>query len=347
MKKQICILVFLTVGVVLSAQYQNSANKYLEIHKQYDYAKSPIPKDNIKHFVYFSRDREAIKNHPFLKNDRFIGAQIMYGWNQLEGKKGEYDFSIILEDYRYLKSKGKKLFIQLQDATFYNENKGVPKYLLSSEYDGGILEQRDDKGNHEGWVAKRWNKNVQIRFKLLISALGSEFDGKVEGINLQETAIGVSHEYDPTFTPEKYVSALKEIMLHLKHTFPKSVKMLYANFMPGEWLPWDNFGYLQSIYDYGEEIGVGLGTPDLMFKRKGQLNHPIAMMHESSYTVPLGIGIQDGNYIGKTGTLEKLKERINIVPKLHAFAKDFLKVDYMFWVNQEPYFVEDVLPCFK
>lgn len=37
----------------------------------------------------------------------------------------------------------------------------------------------------------------------------------------------------------------------------------------------------------------------------------------------------------------------NVVPLLHAFAKDFLKVDYMFWVNQEPYFEEDVIPCFK
>jgi hypothetical protein len=32
---------------------------------------------------------------------------------------------------------------------------------------------------------------------------------------------------------------------------------------------------------------------------------------------------------------------------LHAFAKDFLKVDYMFWAHQEPYFTEDVLPCLE
>ena len=40
-------------------------------------------------------------------------------------------------------------------------------------------------------------------------------------------------------------------------------------------------------------------------------------------------------------------ERKNIVPMLHAFAKDFLKVKYMFWVNQEPYFTEDLIPCFN
>lgn len=116
--------------------------------------------------------------------------------------------------------------------------------------------------------------------------------------------------------------------------------------MPGEWLPWEDHGYLRSIYQYGEEIGVGLGAPDLMVKRKGQLNHALAMMHEGTFNVPLGIAVQDGNYIGETGNQKVQAGHQNIVPLLHAFAKDFLKVKYMFWVNQESYFKEDVMPCF-
>ena len=87
-----------------------------------------------------------------------------------------------------------------------------------------------------------------------------------------------------------------------------------------------------------------------MVTRKSQLNHTLVMMHEGSYTVPLGIAVQDGNYIGETGDIDeetKKKPHINIVPLLHAFAKDFLKVNYMFWANQEPYFKTDVLSCFK
>ncbi|MGJ7094251.1 hypothetical protein [Vibrio hannami] len=42
----------------------------------------------------------------------------MYPWALLEPKKGQYDFSIIEEDYQYLKAHGKRLFVQLQDATF-------------------------------------------------------------------------------------------------------------------------------------------------------------------------------------------------------------------------------------
>ena len=35
----------------------------------------------------------------------------------------------------------------------------------------------------------------------------------------------------------------------------------------------------------------------------------------------------------------------NIVPLLYAFAAGFLRVDYIFWANQKPYFTDDVLPC--
>jgi hypothetical protein len=236
--------------------------------------------------------------------------------------------------------------VQLQDVTFNPNYKAVPDYLLTAEYDGGAVMQYNDDNSPGGWVAKRWNKNVRERFALLLAALGKEFDGKLEGINLQETAIGVK---DTSFTRLDYVNGLKENMLALKKAFHSSVTMIYANFIPGEWLPWEDKGYLRSIYQYGEEIGVGLGGPDLMVTRKGQLNHALAMMHEGRYTVPLGIAVQDGNYIGETGDINeemKKKPHQHIVPLLVAFAKDFLKVKYMFWVDQKPYFEEDVLSCF-
>lgn len=97
---------FLTIRIF--AQEENkSGNRYIDAYKQYLDATCPLEKDNIKHFVYFSRDRELIHNHPFLKIPRIEGAQIMYAWNQLEPEKGVYDFSIIQEDYDYLLSFGK------------------------------------------------------------------------------------------------------------------------------------------------------------------------------------------------------------------------------------------------
>ncbi len=84
-----------------------------------------------------------------------------------------------------------------------------------------------------------------------------------------------------------------------------------------------------------------------MVKKKGQLNHAIAMMHENTFTVPIGIAIQDGNYIGETGTDDYVRDHKNIVPMLFNFAKNFLKVHYIFWSYQPPYFEEDVIPCFS
>lgn len=360
------LIMFLLVGIFLplsninaAVDWENPSEWYKDAYKKYSDAKCPIPNDGMKHFVYFARDRDAIRKHSLLKNKRIQGAQIMYLWSSLEPSKGKYNFSIIQEDYEYLRQHDKKLFIQLQDATFDPAVRGVPAYLNTKAYDFGSIQQLTDSGIHDGWTAKRWNKQVRARFALLLNALGNEFDGKIEGINLQETAIGVDPERDPTFSYTSYRDAIKANMLALKHAFPQSVSMLYANFMPGEWLPWEDEGYLRSIYQYGEKIGVALAAPDLMPKRKGQLNHALTLMHEHKYSTPLGIAVQDGNYVGFTGAdfapgskmtdneNKIVKNRQNIVPLLQAFGANFLKLNYMFWVNQKPYFEEDVLPCFE
>jgi len=360
-----CISSKLIAGILLllltpkgSAQWENPGERYANAYQKYTDTECPIEEDAIKHFVYFARDRNAIQDHPLLAHGRFSGAQIMYPWSLLEPSKNEYDFSIIQQDYEYLKEHGKKLFVQLQDTTFNPDFRGVPAYLISDEYHGGTTPQFAGNGVQEGWTAKRWNKAVQTRFALLLKALGENFDGKIEGINLQETAVGLSQEKDPSFTPAAYAKSIQANMRSLKNAFPTSTTMQYANFMPGEWLPWEDEGYLKSIYEYGNKIGVGLGAPDLMVKRKGQLNHALAMMHEGEFDVPLGVAVQDGNYVGLTGadfppgsgnadgSLAVKKNRKNIVPLLHVFAKDFLNVQYIFWVNQKPYFEEDVLSCF-
>ena len=353
--KTVFFFSFITLSISANSQeWQNPSEKYKDAYKKYERAACPIPKDNIQHFVYFARDRQSIIDHPLLEHPMFKGAQIMYSWKDFELQKGMYDFSILKADYEYLKKFGKKIFVQLQDATFNPNNKGIPDYLFTAEYDGGAVLRYNEAGKPDGWVAKRWNKKLRERFALLLQALGKEFDGKIEGVNLQETAIGINSKTDPGFSEREYIKGLKENMLALKKAFPSSTTMIYANFMPGEWLPWEDKGYLSSIYQYGEEIGVGLGGPDLMVTTKGQLNHALKFMHEGQYTVPIGIAVQDGNYTGKTGAdldyneeAEKgKKSRKNIVPLLHGFAKDFLRVSYMFWVNQDPYFKQDVLPCF-
>ena len=79
-----------------SAEWKNPSERYVNSYKKFVDAKCPIPPDEIKHFVYFARDRKALHNHPFLHNSRFEGAQIMFLWAQLEACEGQYDFSIFM-----------------------------------------------------------------------------------------------------------------------------------------------------------------------------------------------------------------------------------------------------------
>src|SRR5579864_1381571 len=93
----------------------------------------------LHHYIFFNRDRERIGEESFLQTKAFEGAQIKYSWRQLEQGPGGYDFSDIEHDLAFLTSKGKRLFIQIQDASFDPSIITVPRYLLNDpKYHGGI-----------------------------------------------------------------------------------------------------------------------------------------------------------------------------------------------------------------
>lgn len=281
------------------------------------------------------------------------GAQITYSWRQLEPQKGNYDFSAIREDLALLSSRGKKLFIQLQDVTFSESRINVPRYLLSDpQYHGGADKQYRIKGNDEdhavvdGWMARRWDSAVQERFHQLFFALGKEFDGRIEGINLAETSAGFGESgrlFPKGFTFEIYRDAIITNMEALKRAFPKSVALQYANFMPGEWRPTEDKGYLRAVYRAAQELKVGVGGPDLLPYRPGQLKSSYPLIREVADTVPVGIAVQEGNYEDQN---PKTGDRITI-PDLLKFATEYLRVDYIFWCTQEPYYSKQLIPLLR
>src|SRR5947208_12508127 len=98
--------------------------------------------EGIHHYVFFNRDRQRIADAAFLGTKAFEGAQLKYTWRELEPGKDDYDFSAIQRDLTFLKSKGKKLFVQLQDASFDPSIVNVPRYLLNdARYNGGADKQ--------------------------------------------------------------------------------------------------------------------------------------------------------------------------------------------------------------
>lgn len=304
----------------------------------------------VRHYVFFGQDREKIKEAAlFLKSRVLEGAQVTYSWRQLEPKQDQYDFSYIREDLEFLNSKGKKLFIQLQDVTFSESRINVPRYLLQDAvYNGGADKQYQvNEGDEEhavvaGWAARRWDPAVQARFHKLLLAVGKEFDGRIEGINFAETSVGFGYSgrlFPKGFSFEVYRDAIVTNMKALKRAFPKTVVMQYANFMPGEWRPTRDRGYLRAVYQAAKDSKVGVGGPDLLPNRPGQLKSSYPLIREAAGIVPIGIAVQDGNYEDvdpKTG------KRVTIA-ELIQFATEYLKVDYIFWCTQEPYYSEDLI----
>jgi hypothetical protein len=309
----------------------------------------------IHHFVFFGTDREKIKDTKlFLDTKAFEGAQVSYLWRQLERGKDEYDFSLIREDLAILTSHGKKLWIQIQDVTFSDRWIPVPRYLTRDPlYNGGADHQykyKDDADEEHattaGWAARRWDPAVQERFHKLLFALGKEFDGRIEGINFAESSVSFGHTgrlYPKGYTPEVYRDALITNLKALKRAFPKSIALQYANFMPHEWRPTNDKGFLRAVYNAAREAKVGVGGPDLLPYKPGQMGSSYALIREVAGKVKVGIAVQDGNYAHvnpKTG------KRITIAEQIE-FATEYLKTDYIFWCTEEPYFSDELVPFIR
>ena len=308
----------------------------------------------IHHFAWFGGDRENIHTDTlFLNTPALEGAQILYPWRRLERGKGQYDLSPIREDFEFLKSKRKKLWIQLQDVSFSPSRVNVPQYLVDDPaYHGGAAKTYSIRGDNDssvresGWVARRWDPAVQERFAALLTALGKEFDGEIEGINLPETALeyGSTGRYFPEgFTHESYRAAIKTNMAALKKAFPKSVAMQYANFIPGEWRPYEDKGYLSDIYDFAVRERIAVGGPDLMPSREGQMKSSYPLIAAAAGRTHTGLAVQDDNLAEidpKTGKLVTVCDLIQ-------FATDYLKLEYIFWGTQEPYYSRDVVPTLR
>ena len=308
------------------------------------------------HYVFFGRDRDRLPGHAFLKNETFEGAQVTYSWKQLEPGPDEYDFAAIDADIAILKAEHKRLWIQLQDGTFSPDRQAVPRYIMTRpQYGGGAHPQYDDGGKVEGWVARRWDTAVQGRFHKLFEKLAERYDGVIAGINLQESSIGISEEgvaQAPGFTYVGYRDAIKRNMRALRDAFKTSTVMQYVNFMPGEALPEQDRGLVRSLFDYGEEIGVAVGAPDLLPRRPFQQAHAYRFMREKKQAGRLttGIAVQDGNYRGTTGVglgSEMGQSWPDLVPELAAYAHDDLGARYVFWSIEEPYFSKNVMPFFS
>ncbi len=136
------------------------------------------------------------------------------------------------------------------------------------------------------------------------------------------------------FTPETYCEGIIANMTALKRAFSKSVTLQYANFMPGD------KKYLEEAYQEAKKLRVGVGGPDLLPYKYFQMENSYPLIRRYAGSFPTGIAVQDGNYEHKN---PKTGKQVTIA-ELLRFATEYLKVDYVFWCTQEPYYSREVIP---
>ena len=300
-----------------------------------------------RHFIFFGGDRQRIADSAFVANPNIAGAQLKYTWRELEPQRDRYDFSKIAEDIAALARHDKRLWIQLQDVSFAAGVRVVPDYLLDDPaFGGGVANQYEDdsaRTRFVGQMARRWDPAVLARFTRLLDTLGRAFDGKIEGVNFAESAFSLS-DIDslrpPGFTADAYAQGIRAMMTSGRAAFHRSRVVVYGNFMPGEWLPGDDRGYLRGIYAYADSIGVGVGGPDLLPFRKGQRNHSLRLIAARGVNTVAALAVQDGNL----AELNPATGARVTVEDLVRYATDTLRLDYIFWGTEEPYYTKAVLP---
>lgn len=297
-------------------------------------------------FVFFGRDHERVSDTAFLGHPGIAGAQLTYTWRELEPERDRYDFAPIRRQLLLLQHHGKRLFLQIQDVSF-TERAPVPDYLLTDPaFHGGAAQKYEGaNGVFDGWVARRWDPAVRARFARLLKTLAREFDGRIEGVNLAETAIGFENPafHPPGFTFDAYAAGVRGIMRDARRAFTRSCVIVYANFMPGEALPGVDHGYLEGLYALAGRIGVGVGGPDLLPFRKGQQANSLPLIAARGVAVVAGMAVQDGNLAER----DPATGRPVTVDALYHYAVDYLHLDYIFWGRQEPYYTRDVLPYLR
>jgi hypothetical protein len=268
------------------------------------------------------------------------GAQVVYSWKSLEPQEGVYDFSAIERDLAATDALGKKLFIQIQDRFFEVRARNIPTYLQTGKYGGGLVAQIDNAGEGQpvgyGWVALQWNGPLRARYQALLAALAKAFDGRVYGINLPETAIDIDMKHDATgFSCDAYFDAEMANLAAARAAFAKSRVVQYVNFWPCEWE--NDHQYMSRLFAYAQKNGVGLGGPDVIPWRKGQMKNAYPFFNRVKGRLALvAMAVQEPTLTYKNPKTGKRFTRDELV----GFARDYLGADIIFWSAESPWLKE-------
>ncbi|HET7087416.1 MAG TPA: hypothetical protein VFL17_02085 [Anaerolineae bacterium] len=267
-----------------------------------------------------------------------VGFMKRYTWRSLEPTLGAYNFSELQSDLYWAAAYGMNLVVMIDDKSFKLNEKHTPAYL-----DKYALRNRQG-----GFTAARWQPYVVQRMNALTKALGNRFDSNraLEGVIItEETAPGVDNWILDAngYTPEKYRDAYISMLNAASASLPTSRIFWYMNFLPR------NQSYLADIAAAVASKGVVLGGPDVIPDKASLQQVPYPIYRKMHGKMPKFGQIEGACYMAPhltTGYSTKYWSPA----QLFQYAKNDLKVNYMFWVRiprrayPESYIWLDALP---
>lgn len=250
----------------------------------------------------------------------FVGALVDLPWAKLEPRRGEYDFTLIVDYLRWGEANNRQLIFILMDRDFRNppnKSRIVPRWVPSLPFNDGI-----------GTVAKIWTPEVTAMRAALISAIAAEFDGhpNLEALVLPETALGgITEKNTPGYTHKGYCD---EICNLIRAVAP--VLKLTQLWQSLNWLGPMNSPYLQQIVDVINKTGIGgVTNPDTVPWERDQ-KPMYAVMRRNTDRVAVAIG-GDTSQLDKPGGAH-YATFAELVAMQRAFA-DELGAHYQLWNN--------------
>lgn len=271
----------------------------------------------------------------------FVGGKRIYRWRDLEPTEGNYNFSQIEQDLTYLKSIGKRLWIQV----FYTQFNGAqppltPSYMWKDSVYGcgpdyyGTYARSAAAG---GWIPCLWNSNVNNKLQSLYSALGNRFNGEeyFEGISLDETAIDTNAaKTNAGYNATAVNAAFKANSLAARKAFPDKIVMQHINYAPYN---------LVEFSSWLAQNEIGIGSPDVILHNNtltGTIYPQYSIYHN---TVPTGPDVQWSNYEQYNAETGRNYTAEEILTGMVSISNPW----YMFWIKRSPYFNDDVIPTIR
>jgi hypothetical protein len=246
------------------------------------------------------------------------GGLLLVPWGAVETAKGVYDFSEIDADVAYVKSKGKKLLIEVWWMNFWHTipsvpqsgDKWLPDYLIA---EGGA---RQLGSGAEGYIAKIDEAAWMDRLIALNNALAARYDANpdVEQLIMTETA----NAHTNTGQFDRLVQAMGT-------AWKQTGTVLYANWV-------DTTEDSRRLAALRLKYGVGFGGPDIL---PGPEETHDALVSRGAGVININGWTGDYGKVDYRGQvpMSYSYEVIGSIPptKLIDYAKNTLKATHIAW----------------